>query len=408
MNKLSGEISFQTQGLKGTFDDFFNELIKNFEKKHSGCTIKWTDLPGTDDFDTTMVTQASNGTMADVVNVPSSTIMALSKADYLLDIETSVPGIGDKFVPGVWDKLSLGKNGEKTALPWYFGPFVVTYNKDIFKAAGLDPETPPKTMSEYLDFAKKITAAGKQAVYGNTSWYMLAEWRGLGVKVMNDDFTEFTFASDPNALLWLTTMAEMYAKGGIPKDSVTGDLDQSKVYGEGTLGFGTPNASFLRNIQKNAPQAYARTGVGPEPLNDGIKPLFSGQYIAVSKKSKNAPLAAAFAEYITDDEQGKAWAQYGIDTNTAAVFPVTTKALNELASSAGDAKGKDAFAQARVICAKEAVNAEAYMPDFYVTHGVSAALTDNVNLAITGDVKPQDALNAAQDKMNKMVAKLTR
>ncbi|MCP6423630.1 extracellular solute-binding protein, partial [Klebsiella pneumoniae] len=78
---------------------FFNDLIKKFEKEHSGCTIKWTDLPGTDDFDTTMVTQASNGTMADVVNMSSSTIMALSRADYLLDIETSVPGIGDKFVP---------------------------------------------------------------------------------------------------------------------------------------------------------------------------------------------------------------------------------------------------------------------------------------------------------------------
>ena len=43
---------------------------------------------------------------------------------------------------------------------------------------------------------------------------------------------------------------------------------------------------------------------------------------------------------------------------------------------------------------------------FYVTHGVSAALADNVNLAIMGDSKPQDALNTAQDKMNKMLAKL--
>jgi multiple sugar transport system substrate-binding protein len=59
LDTLSGEITFQAQGLKGTFDGFFNDLIKKFEKEHSGCTIKWTDLPGTDDFDTTMVTQAS-------------------------------------------------------------------------------------------------------------------------------------------------------------------------------------------------------------------------------------------------------------------------------------------------------------------------------------------------------------
>ena len=88
-------------------------------------------------------------------------------------------------------------------------------------------------------------------------------------------------------------------------------------------------------------------------------------------RDRNASLAAAFAEWITGVEQGK-----------------------------------DAFAQARAICAKEATKAEAYMPDFYVTHGVSAALADNVNLAIMGDSKPQDALNTAQDKMNKMLAKL--
>mgnify|MGYP001763180911 FL=1 len=45
LDTLSGEITFQAQGLKGTFDGFFNDLIKKFEKEHSGCTIKWTDLP---------------------------------------------------------------------------------------------------------------------------------------------------------------------------------------------------------------------------------------------------------------------------------------------------------------------------------------------------------------------------
>ena len=371
LDTLSGEITFQAQGLKGTFDGFFNDLIKKFEKEHSGCTIKWTDLPGTDDFDTTMVTQASNGTMADVVNMSSSTIMALSRADYLLDIETSVPGIGDKFVPDVWGKLKLGKDNEHTALPWYFGPFVVTYNKDIFKDVGLDPEIPPKTMTEYLDFAKKITAAGKQAVYGNTSWYMLAEWRALGVKVMNDDFTKFTFASESNALLWLTTMADMYAKGEFRRTRLPGASIGPRSTVKDPWLSARRMRPFFATSKRMPPRHIARTGVGPEPLNDGIKPLFSGQYIAISKKTKNASLAAAFAEWITGVEQGK-----------------------------------DAFAQARAICAKEATKAEAYMPDFYVTHGVSAALADNVNLAIMGDSKPQDALNTAQDKMNKMLAKL--
>lgn len=406
---VSGEITFQTQGLKGTFDDFFNGLIKDFQDAHPGTTITWTDLPGADDTDATMVTQASNGTMADVINVASTTVLALSRGDFLLDIASAVPGIGDRFVPGVWDKLGLGVHGEHTALPWYFGPFVVTYNKDIFKAAGLDPATPPTTMEEYFDYASKITAAGKQAVYGNTSWYMLEQWRAYGAKVMNDDATEFVFADDPKVLAWLENMAKLYSDGGIPKDSVTGDLDMSKAFGAGDLAFGTPNASFIRNVAQNSPQTYAVTGVGREPLADGVKPLCSAQYIAVSKKSKNTALAVAFADWMTQAEQGKAWAQYGIDTSTATVFPITTDALNELAQSAaeGDSSG-DAFTQARIIAAEEATEAEAYMPDFYVTGAVGQALADNVDLAIAGDQSAQDALSAAQKKMNMLLEKLLK
>ena len=224
---------------------------------------------------------------------------------------------------------------------------------------------------------------------------------------MNDDATEFTFASDPQALSWLENMASLYADGGIPKDSVTGDLDMSQVFGEGGLAFGTPNASFIRNVAKNAPAVYAKTGVGAEPLNKGVKPLFSGQYICVSKATKNQALAVAFADWMTQVAQGHAWAQYGIDTETAVVFPVTTEALESLASSASaEGTSSDAFTKARVIAAKEAVEAEAYLPDFYVTGKVASTLTDKVNLAVTGDLKPQEALDAAQEEMNKLLKKL--
>jgi len=34
----------------------------------------------------------------------------------------------------------------------------LVWNKDLFKKAGLDPDTPPQTRSEFLDYAKKLTA----------------------------------------------------------------------------------------------------------------------------------------------------------------------------------------------------------------------------------------------------------
>ena len=404
-DSAEGEITFMTQGLKGTFDDFFVGLIADFEAENPGSTVTWTDQGGSDDFDTIMVTQASNCSMADVINVPSSTMLALSQGNFLLDLDTKMPGVGDKFVPAVWDSIGLGHEGAHTAMPWYFGPFISTYNKTVFENAGLDPEESPATMDDYFEFAMQVAEkTDDYGIYGNASWYMVPQMRAYGAEMMNEDSTEFTFASDAQALKWVTNMAELYEAGGIPQDSITGDLDMSKAYGDGNLAYGSPNASFIRNVQANAPAVYDVTGAGSEPRNEGIKPLFNGQFIGVSTTSENAPLAAKWAEYLTNAENGLAWAQYGIETETAVAFPVATEALQDPSLTEGDAT--DAFTQGRIAAAKDAQEAEAYLPLFYVTGAVRDALVDSVNQAIVGQIEPQSALDAAQEEMNSLLERL--
>lgn len=407
-SKLEGEITFQTQGLKGTFDDFVNKKIADFEAEHPGTKINWTDAPGGADFDTTMVTQASNCSMADVINVAGSTVMALSKADMLMNFDVKTPDVGSEFIPGVWDQVKFGAGDSHTAYPWYFGPYLTTYNKNIFEQAGLDPNKAPATMDEYFEDAQKIADAktGNYSLYGNTSWYLVPQWRAAGVKMMNDDYSEFTFAKDKAAVNWVTQMADLYKKGAIPPDSMTGEMDQSKAYGDGNLAYGTPNASFLRNVKMNAAETYDVTGVGREALNDGIKPIFDGQYLAVSVTTKNAPLAAAWAEYFTSPEAGLEWAQFGIDSQLAVVFPATTKALED--PSLMDVQGDGVFEQGRRIAAEQATEAEAYVPLFYTTGAVADSLLNNVNLAIVGEKTPEDALQTAQDEMNGLLAKLNK
>ena len=137
-SKVEGEITFQTQGLQADFAEFFEAKIAEFEAANPGTKIKWTDQGGGAEFDQAITAQATNCQMADVVNTPSSSILALSKANLLMDYDVKAPGIGDKFVKSIWDSTAMGANGHHTALPWYFGPYITTYNKDVFKRAGLD------------------------------------------------------------------------------------------------------------------------------------------------------------------------------------------------------------------------------------------------------------------------------
>ncbi|MFZ5912194.1 MAG: extracellular solute-binding protein [Chloroflexota bacterium] len=54
--------------------------------------------------------------------------------------------------------LDQCKYGEQIlCLPWGTDMYALFWNKDMFEAAGLDPETPPATMEELVEFADKLT-----------------------------------------------------------------------------------------------------------------------------------------------------------------------------------------------------------------------------------------------------------
>ena len=403
-SKAEGEITFQTQGLQADFADFFEAKIAEFEKENPGTKINWTDQGGGAEFDQTITAQAVNCKMADVVNVPSSTILALSKANLLMDYDVKAPGIGDKFVASIWESTALGANDHHTALPWYYGPYITTYNKEVFDKSGLDVNTPPKTMTEMFDYAAKVTAAGNgdYGIYGSPEWYMVAQLHGMGVNLLNSERSAFDFADNPAAIEYVTRFAELYEQGAIPKDSLTGESDPGKAYADGNLAFGTPNASFLKSVKANNATVYENTGVGPFPTDEGIKPVFEGQYIGVSVTTGNAPLALKFAEWITNAENEYAWTHDG----GAIIFPAATEALDKLAANPPEIADDPVFKAAYEQAAAAAKEAEAYTDVFYTTGGVQDALVKNVNMAIRGEVDPATALKTAQDEMNRLLEEL--
>ncbi|HBT90243.1 MAG TPA: ABC transporter substrate-binding protein, partial [Ruminococcaceae bacterium] len=48
-------------------------------------------------------------------------------------------------------------NDKLYSMPFNSSTPLLYYNKDAFKAAGLDPEKPPKTLEEIISLAPKLT-----------------------------------------------------------------------------------------------------------------------------------------------------------------------------------------------------------------------------------------------------------
>jgi multiple sugar transport system substrate-binding protein len=54
------------------------------------------------------------------------------------------------------------QDGTYLCLPWGCDIDALFWNKDLFKAAGLDPERPPQTMEEMVEYASKLTVRDEQ------------------------------------------------------------------------------------------------------------------------------------------------------------------------------------------------------------------------------------------------------
>ena len=83
--------------------------------------------------------------------------------------DTGVPFDPSVYLPAVRGYYSL-PDGRMMALPFNSSTAVMFYNKDAFRAAGLDPERPPRTWSEVRAAAQRIRATNAASIGFTTSW----------------------------------------------------------------------------------------------------------------------------------------------------------------------------------------------------------------------------------------------
>lgn len=402
---IKGNITFQTTALKDSFSQVFTPMISAFEAQHPGVKVNWVDDDGSGDFIARQLTNANGCNMPDVVNLNPPGAQALVNAGFLMNFDQKAPDVKTPFIPGVWDTSTIPGHDGHFILPWYWAPLVQTFNTDLMKKAGLDPNSPPTTIMQQLDMADKVAKASGGQYYSflanpinPNSARLPSDWQVMKVQILNGDHSQFTFANDPKALQWVTQMAKLYKDGAMPADSISQDQDPSQLYAQGKLVWGSPIPSFLRYVQKNAPSLYPLTGVAQGIWDARGYAQFEGQYIGVPVTSKNPAAAIAFAKFLLSDEQ-----QLAFDKDPKVViFPSTTKALSDPFFTT--VTGSDPFAQARKVAAEEAKTSKVDNV-WEWTDAVNTAVGKELQLAIQGQEDPKTALQNAQDKANQVLAK---
>jgi sn-glycerol 3-phosphate transport system substrate-binding protein len=109
-----------------------------------------------------------------VFEVGTATMMAAEGAVYPvheLMADSGEPFDKDDYLPAVVSYYTT-TDGKLLSLPFNSSTPVLWYNKDAFKEAGLDPDSPPETWSEMASYSKKLQEAGYSCGFsiGWQSW----------------------------------------------------------------------------------------------------------------------------------------------------------------------------------------------------------------------------------------------
>ena len=148
-------------------NEWVNDLAKDFNAKQSKYKIVPTFKGNYDESMTAAVAAFRAGNaphILQVFEVGTATMMANKQA--IGPVTKVMKDAGQKFDPSSYIPAVAGyytaSDGQMLSFPFNSSTTVFYYNKDAFKAAGLNPEAPPTTWIEVAQAAAKLKANGHQ------------------------------------------------------------------------------------------------------------------------------------------------------------------------------------------------------------------------------------------------------
>lgn len=145
------------------------QFIKDFEAKYPNIKIEYTLLT-VDQFQNTILTAIKTGDAPDLFPIPATMKLSTAvKEGWYQPLDAYIDdAFKSSFVDGAFTEGTTMLGGQIYSIPALTGvpSTLVFYNKKLFREAGLDPDSPPKTYGEFRAAAMKITDAGKGKYYG--------------------------------------------------------------------------------------------------------------------------------------------------------------------------------------------------------------------------------------------------
>lgn len=402
--------------MSGVNGDALNKVVDSFNKSQTAIKVE-TVFQGTYDdllskLNTALASNAAPA-IAQVYDIGQAYMRASGEiVPMQAFIDRDKFGTSD-FEPAVLNYYKY--QDQLQSMPWNASSSILLYNKDAFKAAGLDPEKPPLTFSEVTDAAKKLT---KKDASGQTTQY------GFGPSIYGWLFEQL-----------MATSGAPYCDNGNGRDNRATKVVYNSAEGKAILDWwkaGVDGGYFLNpgidnagatnafnagksamyiessaSLRGSVNTAKFQVGTGLYPRPDG-KPATGGNIIGGASlyilKSRPAEEQQAAWEFIKYAMTPAVQAQWNLDTG---YYPVVKAAYNEQAAKDWSTK----YPQFTT-----AVNQIRNSPQNRATNGcvlgvmpqARARTQKMIESVLLGQATSQAALDAAAADMNDQIDKYNK
>ena len=318
-----------------------NDLAKNFNASQKNYKIVPTFKGNYDESFAAAVAAFRAGNaphILQVFEVGTATMMA-SKG-VTVPVGKVMKDSGEKFDPKAYVSAVAGyytaPNGEMLSFPFNSSTTVFYFNKDAFKAAGIDTTKAPSTWSEVALAAAKLKASGHKcpltiAWQGWTQLESFSAWhnvefatKGNGLQGMDARMK----INSPLHVRHIENLANMAKQGLFVYKGRASVPEASFISGECAMT--TTSTGFYGNVAKNAKFNFA---MGPLPYYHDVpgapqNTIIGGAslWVMAGKKADEYKGIAQFFNYLSSTEiQAATHQRTGFLPITTAAFQLTEK-----------------------------------------------------------------------------------
>ncbi|MCZ4351936.1 ABC transporter substrate-binding protein [Roseovarius aestuarii] len=373
----------------GALTEVVDGIVAKFEAQNPDIKVNAIYAGNYDDARIKALAALDAGEPAHLAVMFSIDAYDLLEQEHIVAFDDLIEGEEDKewlnsFYPALMANGQV--EGKTWGVPFQRSTIVAYYNKDMFRAAGLDPEKAPTTWDEMVSMGKTLTNDDHYGIMIPSTGYPYWMFQALAIQngkelMSNDGVT--TYFNDPVAIETLEFWKSLST--------------EHKIMPEGTVEWGTLRQAFLESktammwhstgnltAVKNA--AEFDFGVAMLPANERLgSPTGGGNFYVFKNATEEEQQAALdLIQFMTAPEQAAEWS---ISTGYMGVSPdaYETDALKAYVQDFPPA----------LVARDQLEHAVAEFSTFE-TARVRDGLNGAIQSVLTGDKTAEDALNEAQ------------